>query len=212
MKKNILVITLLILIPFLLLSTNSVQAYSYSAFVGAYNNLPGSYNCSLYAKNCFSAKASRVFYHYNEFTYYDISTEVKNIGAFYVDCHGGNDGVSSTSFPGTTRLSIQTDDFSMNSDDMYSYTSGSYKFVFIDACHSGESKAWYYAFNMKTYTGGAMVGWNGPASTDSSYQTFTQILMGQLQNGHTVNDSLWSAYINTGVNNYVMYGNGNLTL
>ncbi|MDD9150905.1 hypothetical protein OYT88_20515 [Sporolactobacillus sp. CQH2019] len=141
----------------------------------------------------------------SSYTEASVKNNVPSVRAFYTSCHGS----SNASAFWTNNASE-----SVTSSELYSWTVGFYKFAFIDACHSGESKAMYSAFNMVDNDGksDAYLGWIGLSYDSANYTNFTTAVYELLDQGETINSAVWTARTRTGITNYQIYGDYQMTM
>lgn len=185
---------------------NCYPAYAYTGYAGGDTRLNWAAQGARDAKKFLdSAGYSTTTYIGSSFTYESVRDQVPYVRVFYVNCHGK-----------ASPKEIITDagKYSVTPSAMYTWTRGFYKFAFLDACHSGETKEFYNSFNMSDGDGQAhaFLGWNNTADDNATYATFTSTVLQNLAAGSTVNDSVWAARQRTGVTNYQIYGNYNATL
>jgi len=198
---------------FVTLFVASAPVLAYEGFSGGDSSQDGCYTCTKYAQEVFNAKGYSTYYYYG-FTNEDVASKVPLVRTFFSYGHGDNTG--SVGRFGVNTLRMQTTNGIIDSDQMYNLTKGYYKFVFIHGCHSGETSAWFHAFNMCEGDAGnhATLGYKGTIDTGATYQNFAKVTLYYLKGGHTVSGSVWNAYLETGVNStkYQIYGNYDATL
>ncbi|MBE6052796.1 MAG: hypothetical protein E7212_02610 [Clostridium sartagoforme] len=139
------------------------------------------------------------------YTKSSVSSNVANVGVFYVSCHGSSNASAFWTNQSQSKIT---------SSELYSWTRGFYKFGFIDACHSGETQAMYNALNMSDGDGAshAFLGWNDLSYDNYDYYIFTMYVFEKLAEGYTINDAVWTARQKSGVTNYQIYGDYQMTM
>jgi len=204
-KKVLLLLTSLIITLSL-----ATPAFAYSSYVGGDKSFTYAQNRMDNAKYCFSntGYGSPVYYHLTDFYKSTIQNQVPLVRAFYTDSHGTSDGKNIV-----THESDDTNAFVSNTD-MYNWTLGFYKFVYLDACDLGDTDVFFKAFNMNYGDGlnHALLAWNGTITDGTLYTAFSARVFSDLRTGETVNDAVWNARTSTGITNYAIYGNYSTTM
>lgn len=209
MKK----ITLIVCSLLIALCTIGTKASAYSGYVGTYevnpNNPSNTWNgwseTSYAARTCFDNTGYSTSGRYFSGTAFTRSSIQNNVGAvrtFYTNSHASATAIQPYSGGIVT------------SNELYSWTRGFYKFVFVDGCSSG-SYEMAKAFNMVMNSGQncAYLGWNQTITTSNSYVNFTVQMFTRLKTGQTVNNAVWYAYVSSGIPQvYYIYGNYNTTM
>ena len=183
---------------------NTTTASAYTGYVGADEDVPNAVRQAEVAKYYLDRSGyNTTLYAGSSFTKASIKNVVPSVRVFYVSCHGGGGGYY-----------FCTKNENVYAREIYEWTRGFYKFVFIDACQSADSKRLYNAFNMVDGDGlnNAFLGWKGLAYSSGAYFTFSNTVFERLTAGATVNDAVWTARSRTGITNYQIYGNYKTTL
>lgn len=207
MQKNKKRVAKIILGIAIVSSLKMIDVKAYSGYAGADENVPSAAFQAENAKYYLDRSGYDTnLYIGSSFTKQSVRSVVPSVRVFYVSCHGSQNVFVTHPTSSVTE--------SIDSNEMYSWTRGFYKFVFIDSCHSADTKQFYYAFNMVDGDGlnNAFLGWKGTTPSGGISNTFSTTVFQRLTAGDTVNDAVWLARCRTGLTNYQIYGNYKTTL